>query len=154
MDKKERASLAWIVEQETSAMRQFKGMAVSQIDFGMLGLDIVFNDEFRLIVPDAWKVLKDGKIKFGSGNVAKVFDDPGMSLWKDEEKRVNRKLTFLKKLRCTGVNTNADELSFKFTKNIALVAHRVHEKPRFWHLQKRKGDKDFSWWGPVFEGTG
>lgn len=154
MNKKEQAALKWIVEQETSAMRQCKGMVVSQVEFGMLGFGIVFGDQLRLILPDAWKILEDGKIKFGSGDVAKVFDDPGMRLWKEEEERVSKKLSFLKKLKCTGVAITEDELSFNFTNNFSLIAHRVHEKPRFWLLQKNRGDKEFSWWGSVFEGTG
>lgn len=154
MDKKEAAATKWIVEQETRVMRDLKGMTVSGIEFGMLGLGIVFGDQFRLTIPGAWKVLRDGRIRFGSGDVAKVFDDPGMRLWKDEEERVNRKLAFLKKLRCTGVAIAEDELAFEFTKGVGLVAHRVQEKPIFWYLHKWKGDKEFSFWGRVFEGTG
>ncbi len=96
MNKKDAAATKWIIEQETRVMRGLNGMAVSHIEFGMLGLGVVFGDQIRLILPGAWKILKDGKTRFGAGDVAKVFDDPGMRLWKEEEERVNKKLAFLK----------------------------------------------------------
>jgi len=154
MNKEDAAATKWIIEQETHVMRALKGMTVSHIEFGMLGLGIVFADQIRLILPNAWKVLKDGKIKFGSGDIAKVFDDPGMNLWKEEEERVNKKLGFLKKLKCTAVAITDNELSFNFTKGIGLIAYRVQIEPIYWHLHKWKGDKEFSYWGRVFEGTG
>src|SRR3989344_1486421 len=146
MNKKEATATKWIIEQETRVMRDLKGMTVSRIEFGMLGLGIVFGDQLRLTLPNAWKVLRDGKIRFGVGDVAKVFDDPGMQQWNEEEERVDKKLAFLKKLKCTGVAITEDELSFKFTKDTALVALRVQEGPIFWHLHKWKGDREFSYW--------
>lgn len=154
MNKEDAAATKWILEQEAHVIRSLKGMTVSHIEFGMLGLGIIFADQIRLILPNAWKVLRDGKIKFGSGDIAKIFDDSGMELWKEEEERVNKKVGFLKKLKCTAVVIADDELSFSFTKGIGLIAYRVQIEPIFWHLHKRKGDKEFSFWGRVFEGTG
>ncbi len=127
-------------------------MAVSHIDFNMLGIGIEFSGQYRLLLPDAWKILKDGVVKFGTGNVTKVFGDPGMALWNQEEKRITKKLAFLKKLKCKRIALVDDKLSIDFNDHFSFIAYCVNINPRFWFLHERKGDDEFSWWGPVFEG--
>jgi hypothetical protein len=137
----------YVRAKELDTLKSCEGQRCTHIGFGSRGLSIIFDEHIQFTFDNAWRILKKNKIKVGSGDFPKIFDDPEMKIFDKESDKIYKKAQIVLNLKCKSVEVNSNLVKLEFTDNINIVSFNCSNINDFWSISKKR---EFVW-GVVFD---